>query len=359
MSAPALIKERAHHLATWNEENALVTLDSSWFSKLNISTAFAARFRSVEGCSYAFTNQIFSSFALATTNTNTRKTLELHWHPQGPFFDRKDPPILISESLEESIPKAERSRRIPDFLMLLSAKSDRTYEDTDLVFWVEVKPLKSQWTLKNGRSAGLAMARAIPQVNMQAAYAFKTVHTRNAYHAFIFSGIFFSLLRYTRPTPSAGSSKSKSVADSTGLVMPEEPEVLYWRQPIITGRGRALSLVFLIALDELTSDLGLTLQPSWFSRNGRNLSASELEHVKKLNEEAKKNVKKETQRDSQLAKEVEEQLVQEDATETPPASKSSDHSVRYRLTDDPIHSPAKLRARPSKRGKAGTGKARA
>ncbi|EKM53979.1 uncharacterized protein PHACADRAFT_257516 [Phanerochaete carnosa HHB-10118-sp] len=120
-----------------------------------------------------------------------------------------------------------------------------------------------------------ALARAIEQVNVQAAFTFDLLpNGEPSYYAFIIALDRFSLLHYIRPgtNKQAGGGmageedhEADPGLDIPGLPpMPDIPKVVYWNQLIFTPGMKGFSTVFLDALACATKHLGLNHQPSWF-----------------------------------------------------------------------------------------------
>lgn len=239
----------------------------------------------MEGCLYGVVERIFGDLATAANASN--ESIQMECIPQGPFFEREQRPGPFDrKSLEESMPSKELGKRTPDFLSLLTATNDEgEYVDSELAYWVEVKCMDDGWTVTedNDQRFEKRFAAAIPQVNEQAAYAFQTIKKGDRFYAFIIVASRFSLLRYSRPIPSAGASdrsSSDSNIMSERVVMPDSPEVVYWSQAFLDAARPSFTEVFLDAVDQLLTHLGLTLQASWFvlekNKEGRHPFSAQL-----------------------------------------------------------------------------------
>lgn len=215
--------------------------------------------------------------------------IHLQCIPQGPFFNRNQRPAPgVTETFEDTITKAEKSKRIPDFQVLLTEVMDEEHVDSQLCFWAEVKPLAfDDWALGKTTSerVGRILMAAIPQVNDQAAHAFKTIHNGEVFYAFILIATSFTLLRYTRPTPSTPSSsqpESDSDVPSDTLIMPDPPEVIYWDMQMTNVKTTAFTREFRDALHQVLSPLGIELQPSWFQKDEKDFGMRRQQKLRSL-----------------------------------------------------------------------------
>lgn len=193
-----------------------------------------------------------------------------------------------TKTLEDTITTAEKSKRIPDFQLLLTETMDGEHIDSQLCCWAEIKPLAfDDWTpgKTTFERVGRILQATIPQVNDQAAHAFRTIPKGDVFYAFILIATSFTLLRYTRPTPStASSSQSESGSDDQPdtLVMPGPPEVIHWEGEITNVGTTAFTREFRDALHQVLSPLGIELQPSWFQKDERGFGARRQQHLRTL-----------------------------------------------------------------------------
>lgn len=279
--------------------------------------------------------------------------------PQGPFFNRDQRPAPgVTAVLEDTITKAEKSKRIPDFQVLLTEILGEGHVDSQLGFWAEVKPLAfDDWTpgTTTSERVGRILKTAIPQVNDQAAHAFKTIPKGEIFYAFILVATTFTLLRYTRPTPpTASSSQSTSGSNNQPdtLVMPGPPEVVYWGEQMTTDRTTAFTREFRDSLHQVLFPLGVELQPSWFQKGER---AFGVRHQQKLRRRCQYGqtivnyacVPVEQRRSD----EVKGEFAEVDATETPPTSKSDPTYAGNVGKSDWNFSPLKSRRRATRLAK--------
>ncbi|EIM84064.1 uncharacterized protein STEHIDRAFT_159666 [Stereum hirsutum FP-91666 SS1] len=335
------------HSSSKDDIGVTVIHRAAFFEQLRCDKVYASRFYWSEGCSYAIGARTFGELCRIATVDDAN--VHLVCIPQGPFFNRDQRPAPgVTASLEDTISKAEKSKRIPDFQVLLTEIMGEEHVDSLLACWAEIKPLGVPGSPTPERILRV-MEAAIPQVNDQAAHAFKTIPKGEVFYAFIIVVTTFTLLRYTRPTPptaSASQSKSGSNNQPDTLVMPGPPEVVYWGEQMTDDKMSAFTREFRDALHQVLFPLGVELQPSWFQKEERAfaLLTTESFHIQQQYGQTVVNYAcvpvEERQHD-----EVTGEFVKVDETETPPTSKSDPTYAGNVGKSDWNHSPLKSRSR--------------
>jgi hypothetical protein len=113
----------------------LVTSTESFFCRIRHDYAYAKNNSDTEGCLYGLVDTVFGAICNAANPKDPAKQTYLTLHPQGPLIKSSDGK---NGTDMDALPKVERTRRIPDFLgVVTSSSSDGLLEEEHgrMGFW--------------------------------------------------------------------------------------------------------------------------------------------------------------------------------------------------------------------------------